>query len=244
MGGMKALVVQNASLVGPGLLQDGMEEGGWRLDIRVMDRPGAVLPGSLEGYDALVVLGGPMSANEEETYPFLRQVVALVKNALRKEIPVLGTCLGGQLVARALGAPVTRNPVPEIGWYGLRLTGEGLKSPLFEGLPEEFPVFHWHEDTFALPAGAVHLARTGGCVNQAFSFGRSVFALQFHLEITPEIIDSWAAVWGDELETFHGQGAHELLKAETRSVWDSYKKTAGTILKNWLGIASRKPDLY
>lgn len=212
---MRALVVQNVEMEGPGLLQPVMESAGWQLDIRVMDRPGAELPDNLRGYSALVILGGPMNVYEEEEYPYLRQVDKLIKEALVRGLPALGICLGGQLMAKALGAPVTRNPVQEIGWYNLTLTPQGKESPLFSGLPEEFPVFQWHGDTFAIPAGAAHLATSRSCANQAFSYGRNLFALQFHPEVTPEVIESWARAYADELEEFGGPGAAERLVEET-----------------------------
>ncbi|HHW43717.1 MAG TPA: type 1 glutamine amidotransferase [Desulfotomaculum sp.] len=233
---MRALVVQNIDIEGPGLLQPTMEEAGWELDIRVMDQPGAVLPGTLEGYEALLILGGPMNVYEEESYPYLKQVDQLIIEAVRQDMPTLGICLGGQLMAKALGAPVTRNPVQEIGWYRLRLTPAGQKSPLFAGLPGEFPVFQWHGDTFALPAGATRLATGDDCTNQAFSCGRGIFALQFHLEVTPEIIRTWAQAYGDELAEFGGAGAAERLVEQTAALWDEYRQVAGKFLSNWIDI--------
>lgn len=187
---MQVLVVQNIDIEGPGLLRPEMEKADWQIDIRLMDRPEAYLPGSLDGYHALVVLGGPMNVYEGELHPYLRQVEQLIREAMQKDLPVLGICLGGQLIAKALGAAVTRNQVQEIGWYRLNLTAGSRQAPLFAGLPDEFPVFQWHGDTFDLPAGAVHLAETAQCRNQAFWYGRNVYALQFHLEVTPEIINT------------------------------------------------------
>ncbi|MCL6558373.1 MAG: type 1 glutamine amidotransferase [Firmicutes bacterium] len=233
---MKALVVQNVDIEGPGLLQPEMEKAGWRLDIRIMDQPGATLPADLNGYKALIVLGGPMNVYEEELYPYLRQVDYLIKDAVQKDLPLMGICLGGQLISKALGAAVTRNPVEEIGWYELHLTDEGKKSPLFEGLPEVIPVFQWHGDTFALPDGASHLAMTTDCAHQAFSVGRHVFALQFHLEITPEIVDTWVSAYADELDEFGGPGAAMRIAVETRTTWGKYERTAAQFLNNWVRI--------
>lgn len=233
---MRALVVQNVELEGPGLLRRAMEEAGWELDVRVMDRPGSELPRDLSGYDALVILGGPMNVYEEEEYPHLKRVEILIRDAWDRNLPSLGICLGGQLMAKALGAPVTRNPVQEIGWYNLTLTSRGKVSPLFSGLPEEFPVFQWHGDTFAIPAGAAHLATCPTCANQAFSYGKSLFALQFHPEITPEMVASWACAYADELEEFGGPGAAERLVEETFSRWEAYSKATGRLLANWVNI--------
>lgn len=235
---MKALVVQPVDIVGPGLIKDELEKAGWLLDIRLMDQPGSFLPDNLTCFNALIILGGPMNVYEETAYPYLKQVDWLIKEAIRKELPILGACLGGQLIAKALGAPVTSNPVQEIGWYQMRLTAEGIKSPFFKDLPGEFPVFHWHSDTFALPGGALHLAATGACVNQAFSYGPHVLAVQFHLEITPAIIHTWNRVWAEDIEEFHGTGAVERLEVETDIIWHGCKQAAVQILKNWTNLAS------
>lgn len=232
---MKALVVQNVTIEGPGLLQPAMEKAGWRLDIRIMDQAGASLPGNLSGYKALIVLGGPMNVYEVETYPYLKVVEKLILDASQSGLPVLGICLGGQLIAKTFGAPVTKNPVKEIGWHKLRLTPEGLDSPLFARLPEEFPVFQWHEDTFALPFGASHLAFTGDCLNQAFSRGGCIFALQFHLEVTPEIIKTWAREYSEDLEQL-APGTAGRMVTDTQMCWDNYKQVADQFLKNWLEL--------
>lgn len=234
---MLALVVQPVDICGPGLIKSELEKLGWKLDIRLMEKPGSFLPGRLTGFNALVILGGPMNVYEEESYPYLRKVDQLIKEAVRIGQPVLGVCLGGQLIAKALGASVTRSPVQEIGWYNMRLTAAGARSPFFKDLPGEFPVFHWHSDTFALPGGASYLAATAGCANQAFSIGPRVLALQFHLEITPDIIQAWNREWTAEIEDYHGQGYVKVLEAETDIIWNDYRRIAAQILENWTRIA-------
>lgn len=241
---MQVLVVQNIDIEGPGLLRPAMEKAGWQFDIRLMDHPGANLPCFLDGYHALIVLGGPMNVYEEELYPYLRQVEKLIREAIQKGLPVLGICLGGQLIAKALGASVTSNPVQEIGWYRLNLTAASRQAPLFTGLPEEFHVFQWHGDTFDLPAGAVHLAETAQCRNQAFLYNLNVYALQFHPEVTPEIIDTWAEAYASELaEFFNEPGAADRLKAQTAAIRDEYEQVASRFLTNWIGVLAGSPSL-
>lgn len=231
---MKSLIIQNEAIVGPGLVKSAMETAGWELDIRVMDKPGSVLPDNLNAYRALVILGGSMSANDEGPYPHLKKVYRLFQEAYEKDLPTLGSCLGGQLMAKALGASVTHNPVKEIGWFTLRLTADGLKSPLFNGIPEGIPVFHWHRDTFSLTSCSNLLASTQTCAHQACSFGLNSYALQFHLEITPEIIKKWIGAWSDELVEANGCGAVENVLEETGSVWSRYRILANQIINNWL----------
>lgn len=230
---MKALVVQPVEICGPGLIKDILEKSGWQLDIRLMDKPRTTLPNDLTCFNALIILGGPLNVYEEDSYPYLRQVDQLIKEAIQKDMPVLGACLGGQLIAKALGAPVIRNPVQEIGWYGMRLTAAGIKSPFFKDLPGEFPVFHWHSDTFTLPNGAINLAATKYCANQAFSCGPRVLAVQFHLEITPDIIRDWNREWSGGIEEYHRLGTVNELEVETGIIWSDYRVIAAQILKNW-----------
>ncbi|HHW40758.1 MAG TPA: type 1 glutamine amidotransferase [Syntrophomonadaceae bacterium] len=234
---MQALVVQHVACEGPGLLEHVLVEKGWRLDIRCMDRPGAALPESLGNHNAFVILGGPMGAYEEEIYPYLLQVQELIREAVRMRLPTLGICLGGQLIARALGAKVEPNPVKEIGWYRVRLTPAGRLVPLFTGMPPEMPVFQWHGDTFALPKGALLLAEGDSCLNQAFVYGAHVYGgyawgLQFHLEVSPEMIEEWAKLYADELVDFGGPGAADRLLQETRARWEKIRPFQELFLNN------------
>jgi GMP synthase-like glutamine amidotransferase len=139
----------------------------------------------------LILMGGPMSVNDD--LPWLRAEEDAVRQAVAMGIPVLGVCLGAQLVARALGARVYRNPVKEIGWFEIELTREAAGDALFGGLAPRETVFHWHGETFDLPDGAVALARSAACPRQAFRAPGGVYGLQFHLETTPEMIADWCA---------------------------------------------------
>jgi len=137
---------------------------------------------SMGDIDFLVVMGGPMSVNDEDEFPWLAQEKAFVRAAVESGTPVLGVCLGAQLIASALGAKVYRNPIKEIGFYPVCAVADA-PSGCFR-FPESVLVFHWPAETFDLPQGAVHLARSTGCENQAFQIGSSVIGLQFHLETT------------------------------------------------------------
>jgi len=139
----------------------------------------------------LIFLGGPMSANDDLAY--LKREAAAIVQAVDREQPVLGVCLGAQLAARALGARVYRNHRKEIGWFDIHLTADGAADPLFAGVSRTETVFHWHGETFDLPQGAVLLASSDACRHQAFRFGEGVYGLQFHLEVTPEIIADWCS---------------------------------------------------
>jgi GMP synthase (glutamine-hydrolysing) len=136
--------------------------------------------------DFLVIMGGPQSATRLGDYPYLRDEMALIERVIGSGRPVLGICLGAQLIAEVLGAHARRSPEKEVGFFPVRLTAAGRKDPLFAPFPEEFLCLHWHHDMPGIPAGATLLAESDGCPHQAFRYGERVYGLQFHLEPTRE----------------------------------------------------------
>ncbi|QHW31830.1 type 1 glutamine amidotransferase [Paenibacillus rhizovicinus] len=150
-----------------------------------------------ESFDMLVILGGPMSVYEEARYPWLIGEKRFVRDCIDAGKPVLGICLGAQMLSEVLGGVVYRNDRKEIGWHAVQRTEE--RHPCFEGVPQSFTSFQWHGDTFTLPEGAVRLASSEACGNQAFAYGETVLALQFHLETTPVCIGTMLSVWASEL---------------------------------------------
>jgi len=148
-------------------------------------------PLGLEGCHGVIVMGGPQSAND--SLPGLVAELRLIEQAVVREVPVLGICLGAQLIAKALGARVYRNPEKEIGWAPVYLTAAGARDRVFGGIASPANLFHWHGETFDLPAGTQWLAYSDKCRHQAYRFGRNVYGVQFHPEITPEMIVDWSA---------------------------------------------------
>ena len=140
---------------------------------------------AVEEVDLLVVMGGPMNVHQEAEYPWLTREKQFIAAAIAAGRKVLGICLGAQLVADVLGARVYASGEKEIGWFAIERTGAAAASGLFSRFPQRLEVFHWHGDTFDLPAGALHVARSEGCEHQAFVYGERVVGLQFHLETTP-----------------------------------------------------------
>jgi len=152
-------------------------------------------------YDGLIAMGGPMSVNDK--LPWLDREAGWIAEAIKAGRPVLGVCLGAQLIAKALGASVYPNPVKEIGWFEISLTAEAAEDRLFAGAGPQETVFQWHGETFDLPREACWLASSTACPHQAFRFGHSTYALQFHLEVTPEMIADWCtqdAACGEQRE--------------------------------------------
>jgi GMP synthase-like glutamine amidotransferase len=139
----------------------------------------------------LISLGGAMSASDGDKFPFLVAELGWLREAVRRNVPTLGICLGAQLLAKALGAEVFRNPQREIGWYDIELLPSAADDMLFRDRAAKETVFHWHNDTFDLPAGAVLLAQSPACRQQAFRFEKSTYGLQFHVEMVPDLMELW-----------------------------------------------------
>lgn len=190
----------------------------------------------LAAADLLVVLGGPIGAFDEARYPFIADELALIRQRLGSQGPMLGICLGAQLIARALGAGVASMGVKEIGFAPLTLTLEGEASPL--AALGQVPVLHWHGDRFDMPAGATRLAGTAICANQAFSVGRQVLALQCHLEVDIEQIERWLV--GHACELVQAGIDPRTLRAEARARSADLPLAAEALFSTWLdGIETR-----
>lgn len=154
----------------------------------------------LHSFDALIVMGGPMGIYDEAIYPWLADEKILIKQAIEAGKIVIGICLGAQLIADVLGGKVTRNAHKEIGWLPLQILPEASSHPIAQILAKYPEVFHWHGDTFAIPANAVHIARSEGCANQAFVFNANVFGFQFHLETTPTSASALIANCAEDID--------------------------------------------
>lgn len=165
---------------------------------------GEKAPRTIEGYMALISLGGPMGVYEDAVFPFIKDEISLMEKALRDGLPMLGICLGSQLLAKAAGARVYKGGTKEIGWYGLKLTDEGAGDKIFLGMPKEMTVFQWHGDTFDVPEGAVNLASSDAFPNQLIKVGSNAYGIQFHLEVTQEMVRDWITVNSAELKALEG----------------------------------------
>ena len=192
---MRAHYLQHVPFEGLGSMESWLEAAGYTITVTRFFES-AVLPAVAE-IDLLVVMGGPMSVNDELDNPWLVAEKRFIRAVIDAGRPVLGVCLGAQLIASAMGARVYPNPVKEIGWFPVRDTAPAV-APVFR-FPPSVEVFHWHGETFDLPDGAVRLASSDGCLNQAFQVGDSVIGLQFHLETTSESAHAIISNCRDEL---------------------------------------------
>jgi GMP synthase-like glutamine amidotransferase len=193
-----ALILQHVAVEGPGGVGAALRARGVALrTVRLF--AGEPVPVHCDA-DALVVMGGPMGVYEQDRYPHLRDELRLIERTLRTELPVLGICLGSQLLAHALGARVYPNTSKEIGWYDVELTPGAGDDTLFAGLPRSFTPLHWHGDVFDLPTGAVPLARSRLTPQQAFRHGAAAYGVLFHLELDRPQLGSWLTAFAAELE--------------------------------------------
>jgi len=193
---MRAHVLQHAPFEGLGSIERWLTQRRASVTTTRLFEPLAQFP-DVTSFDLLVVLGGPMSVNDEASLPWLAPEKSFIAHAVHSQKRVLGICLGAQLLASALGASVRPGTHREIGWFEIR--AERQPPAMFQ-LPEVASVFHWHGQTFDLPTGAQHLAESAGCKNQAFQIGSRVLGLQFHLEMTPRTIEAMIASCGSELD--------------------------------------------
>ena len=193
---MNVLIIKHVDIEGPGLIESCLKQRAipYRIICLETGEPLPV-PG---GFTHIVLLGGPMNVYEDDRYPFLKKEDLFIKEAIQRGKHILGICLGAQLIAKALGARVTKSPVKETGWSKVSLTEEGSKDRLFVALPKAFPVFQWHEDTFETPNWGKLLATSTAVPNQAFRYGDNAYGLQFHLEVTKEMIREWTDEYSQE----------------------------------------------
>ncbi len=221
---MKILVIMHIASEGPGTLGEFLESCGAELTtIRLYN--GEKLPVDVGAYQAVISMGGPMNVYEFEKYPFLEEEHHFLKRVLDMDKPVLGVCLGAQMIAHACGGSVTRSPVEEIGWSTVSLTDEGENDPFFQGVPARLEVLQWHGDMFHLPPAAKLLATGEDCPHQAFRFGKA-YGLQFHVEVTPEIISEWF----DQSELLPGMlrrfgEIEEELSSQARTLYKNFVET-------------------
>ena len=199
---MRVVVIQNFDDTGLGQVGTALEEAGATLDIRCAHH-GDSLPATADGHDALVVLGGGQNALDDENSPWFPILLDLLRNFAEADKPILGICLGCQLLARAYGAANQIGGAEEFGWRHVALTDAAACDPVFGVLPSEFPIFQWHDDTFTLPAGAVRLAGNAVAANQAFRIGRASYGIQFHFEADRELVRSWNAAFASTIAASH-----------------------------------------
>jgi len=188
------VIFQHVPFEGPGIIADMLEGRGVPFVI-IRGYDDEVLPHTPAGYSAVISMGGPMSANDD--LPYLQKEKVFLAQAVERGLPVMGICLGAQLLAASVGGKVYSGSRVEVGWGEVSLTGDGRGDELFAAVQDPLPVLHWHGETFDLPADSVLLASSDKYANQAFRLGTNAYGLQFHLEITGEMVQEWVEEDGE-----------------------------------------------
>jgi GMP synthase-like glutamine amidotransferase len=237
---MRILVLQHAKPEHPGafrryLAGDGHEWLAVELDA-------GETPPSLDGFDALWVMGGPMDVWEEDKHPWLAGEKALIREAVaERRLPFLGLCLGHQLLACALGGDCGKAAAAEVGVLPVRLTADGAASPFFDGVPEVLPCLQWHgAEVTRPPAAAMVLARSPDCAVQAMSWGTRALAMQFHLEVEPDTVANWTALpaYRAALEATFGAEGTARLQADCAARMAEFNAVAERVYRNWMRAAA------
>ncbi|KWT84058.1 type 1 glutamine amidotransferase [Candidatus Magnetominusculus xianensis] len=220
---MSVLIIKNIEAEGPGTIEDYLKENS--IAYTIVNIAHELAPNT-DGFDTLIIMGGPMSVNDEDDY--LRVEEQIVRQFIGTGRKVLGICLGAQMIAKALGASVYKGPAPEIGWYTIAASEAGIADTAFSRLAvkdtSDLIIFHWHGETFDLPEGAVRLASNALYPNQAFRYGKAVYAFQFHMEVNREMVYSWMKTENMDMAK---------LKAETEEIYPSYSGRAIAFYKEF-----------
>ncbi len=195
------------------------------------------IPSDWPAAGALIYLGGPMSVNDETEHPYLSEERATIRVALEQGKPILGVCLGAQLLAAAAGARIFPGRQPELGWKPIALTADGRQDPVLTGLADLAAVFHWHGETFDLPSGATHLASSTITPHQAFRLGNRAYGLQFHLEVDAAMIETWVDAYRQDLGP-HADAARHRIVRDTALHADALHAAARRTMNRFLDLAS------
>jgi GMP synthase-like glutamine amidotransferase len=224
-------IFRHIACEGPGFLASCLQRRGLAYEVIALDQ-GESVPESLDDVSGLVFMGGPMSVNDP--LPWISEELALIRRAAAIKLPLLGHCLGGQLIAKALGGKVSANPVREIGWHPVSQVVHPVAQNWLGQLPKTFEVFHWHGETFSIPPGATHLLSSDHCRNQGFVIGNTL-ALQCHIEMTVDMVREWTECYSNELEEPLGSvqsGESILEKLDERAA--NLNKVAESIYGRWI----------
>jgi len=235
----RILILQHLACEPPALLADVLHEQGWKTEVVLVQEQR--IPERLDDYAGLIVMGGPMSASDTHL-DFIAQELALLKQAIKQDFPVLGICLGAQLLAKAAGAEILTSPERELGWHPLFPTSDSKTDALFSSLPAEgLKVFQWHGETFSLPRSAKLLASCPEVPNQAFRLGSCQYGLQFHVEVDARIIRNWIETGKSERRDLGENGIRTILRGipPHLSVMRSFCKM---MCESWLVLIRKRME--
>jgi GMP synthase-like glutamine amidotransferase len=227
------LVFRHSATEGPGYFASFLERHGIPMQLLRIDA-GDEVPDTLNGFSGICLMGGPMSVNDD--LPWIARELSLIRQAVDQDYPVIGHCLGGQLMSKALGGVVSANPAKEIGWGELRIADAEVASAWLGGLSPPLLAFHWHGETFSIPPGAVRILDSALCENQAFILNDRHIGMQCHVEMTPELIATWCASGADEIASSPGPGVQSAaeMQADMANRVQQLHALADKIYSRWI----------
>lgn len=231
----KVIVLQHAESENLGTMEEALAACGVAFEyVRTFE--GQAIPADVDGATGLIVMGGPMGVYETDRYPFLRQEMKLMEAFLKAERPILGVCLGSQLLATTLGAPVRKGRKKEIGWFEIQLNRASVQDTLWNGQHSPFVAYHWHGDIFDLPKGAVALASSDLTPVQSYRFGDRAYGILFHLEVTENHIRKMLDEFAEEIRE-ENLSAGEILQ-ESKSFLPPLQQVGAAVFQHWIDLLS------
>ena len=238
---MRFLVLQHLACEHPGTFAQHLEAARVQWDTVEIDE-GEAIPDPMR-YDALLAFGGPMNVDEEDEHPWLADEKRVIAGAVRGGLPFLGVCLGGQLLARSLGAEVRRGLEAEVGVLDVSLTDAARSDELFARVPDPIPCLQWHDDSFELPDGSTLLATSPRCRHQAFRWGEAAYGVQFHVEVAPWMADEWEEVpaYDAALDVAYGPGGFGRLRAELEAKAVALDEASRALCDGFLRVVTTRP---
>jgi len=234
----KALILQNAKGEDHGYFADILDDRGWAQRL-IKLYSGDSIPINWPEYDLIMFMGGPMNVYEEESFPYLADENELIKEALKRRIPLLGFCLGVQLLAKASGAKVIKGHKKEIGWFKVQLTEAGIRDTILCSFPKSFQVFQWHGDTFELPKNTVRLSSSPDYINQAIRIDNFSYGFQFHFEITDEMITEWLEEGKAEVDSLGDPSLPEKIMIETKNNFSAMRTLGELFFMKYLAMIQK-----
>ncbi|HET8910237.1 MAG TPA: type 1 glutamine amidotransferase [Ktedonobacteraceae bacterium] len=233
----RVLILQHCWDDPPGLLLEILNEH--TIASELTDVESESVP-DVTNYQALIIMGGPQHAPDDQQYPYLKKEIKQIRRAIQADLPILGICLGAQLLSLALGGIVQEHHTPELGFYRVELTENGKADPLFQGLPGYQQIYHWHSDVFSLPTEAIHLATNQNAENQAFRYGKWAYGLQYHMELTPEMLDTWLyhPEFREEAIRLAGADKLEQIEQEKSTLYPIYNEQTRVVFENFLKLSN------